>query len=76
MDLSFNLYEAKKNGDFQVVSVPDIGLLKSIGLRTGTEITVKTRYALGGPVLLRVKDAYSLALGRDIAKQIIVKEAV
>ena len=41
----------------------------------GTEVTVKNRYALGGPVLLRVEGAYDLALGKDIARQITVKDA-
>jgi len=69
-----NLYSAKKTGTFQVVSVPDIGLLENLGLRTGTQVTLQNRYSLGGPVLLRVEDAYSVALGKDIAKQITVQE--
>ena len=69
-----NLYEAKKNAVFTVVSVPDIGLLESLGVREGSHITLQNRYALGGPVLLRVEDAYSVALGKDIAKQITVRE--
>ena len=69
----FNLYEVGKTGAFCVVSTPSIGLLESIGLRAGTEITIENRYALGGPVLLKVKDAYSLAVGKDIAKQIMVR---
>ena len=72
-----NLYEAKKMGIFLVVSMPPgIGLLKNLGLRAGTKITLQNRYALGGPVLLRVEDAYSIAIGKDIAKQIIVREAL
>ena len=69
-----NLYEAKKMGTFQVIFVPGVGLLENLGLRTGTQVTLKNRYALGGPVLLRVEDAYSVALGKDIAKQITVQE--
>jgi len=69
-----SLYEAKKKGMFQVTSVPDIGLLEHLGLRVGTQIAVQNRYALGGPVLLRVEGAYSIALGKDIAKQIGVCE--
>jgi len=72
-----NLYEAKNKGKtFQVTSVPNIGLLKNMGLRTGVNITVQNRYALGGPVLLRVEGAYSVALGKDIAKQISIKEVI
>ena len=69
-----NLYNAKKMGSFQLVSVPDIGLLENLGLRAGTQVTLQNRYALGGPVLLRVEGAYSIALGKDIAQQISVQE--
>ena len=68
-----SLYGAKKSCTLQVVSVPAIGLLENLGLRTGTQITVQNRYALGGPVLLRVEGAYSIALGKDIAEQINVQ---
>ena len=70
-----NLYEAKKQGRFQVTSIPQIKLLENLGIRTGTQLSVKSRYALGGPVLLRVEGAFDLALGKDIARQIAVKEA-
>ena len=70
---STNLYEGKGR-TFQVTSVPNIGLLKNMGLRTGANITVQNRYSLGGPVLLRIEGAYSVALGKDIALQIGVKE--
>ena len=68
-----NLYEAEKAGNFEVASIPKIGLLENIGLRIGTRICVKNRYAFGGPVLLRVEGAYDLALGKDIAQQIAVR---
>ncbi|MCL2545808.1 MAG: ferrous iron transport protein A [Oscillospiraceae bacterium] len=71
-----NLYEATKRGTFQVTSVPQIGLLEGMGLRIGTKVTVQNRYALGGPVLLRVEDTYSIALGKDIAQQIAVSRAM
>ena len=69
-----NLYEAKKNGSFTVASVPNIGLLQSLGLRVNTQVTVQGRYAFGGPVLLRVEDAFAVAIGKDFATQIAVKE--
>jgi len=72
--MTINLYEARKNGTFQVASVPNIGLLESLGVRAGVQVTVQNRYALGGPVLLRVEDAYSVALGKEIATQIAVRE--
>jgi len=69
-----SLYQARKQGSFQVASVPQIQLLENMGLRTGTQITVQNRYGLGGPVLLRVEGSYDIALGKDIAQQITVKE--
>jgi len=71
---SINLYEAKKQGAFLVESTPDIGLLENLGIRTGTQVMVQNRYVFGGPVLLRVEDTYSIAIGKDIAKQISVVE--
>jgi Fe2+ transport system protein FeoA len=67
-----NLYKAGKSGFFQVISAPKAGLLENLGLRTGTKVEIKNRYALGGPVLLKVEDAYSLAIGKDIAEFIQV----
>lgn len=69
-----SLYEAKKLGSFQVASVPGIQLLENMGLRVGTKITLENRYTMGGPVLLKVEDAYVLAIGKDIAQQIAVRE--
>ncbi|MCL2842971.1 MAG: ferrous iron transport protein A [Oscillospiraceae bacterium] len=71
---SANLYEMKSEGILQVTSVPDISLLDNLGLRAGTQVMILIRYKLGGPVLLRVEGAYSVALGKDIAQQISVQE--
>ena len=73
---TISLYEAEKRKAYQVASVPDIPLLENMGLRPGANIAVQNRYALGGPALVRVEGAYDLALGKDIAKQIAVKEVV
>ncbi|MCL2426126.1 MAG: ferrous iron transport protein A [Oscillospiraceae bacterium] len=66
------LYEARKGDELQVSSVPNIVLLESLGIHAGTRLTVKTRYPLGGPVLIHVENTYSVAIGKDIAKQIEV----
>ena len=70
-----NLYETKNNATYLVTSVPNIGLLENLGVRAGTQITVQNRYSFGGPILLRIEDACSIALGKVIAKQITVEEA-
>jgi len=69
-----NLYDAKTKGTFQVSAVPNIGLLQNLGLRIGTQVKIQNRYALGGPVLLHVDGAFVVAIGKDIATQIAVKE--
>jgi Fe2+ transport system protein FeoA len=71
------LYEAKKRSEVLIVSVPEsktFELLNSLGVRVGTRVKIQNRYAFGGAVLLRVEDTYSVALGKDVAKQITVVE--
>jgi len=70
-----NLYEARKNKAFKIVSVPNNELLKNLGIHQNREVIIQNRYAFGGPILLRVQNAYSVAIGKDIAKQISIKEA-
>lgn len=69
-----NLYNAKKNTALQILSLPDISLLNNLGLNKNRQVTVQTRYAFGGPVLLRVQNDFSIAIGKDVAEQIAVKE--
>jgi len=69
-----NLYEANKMIALTVKYVPEVGLLENIGIRVGTSLKIKHRYALGGPVLLRIEDAYTVAVGKEIALEIEVVE--
>ena len=71
-----NLYQTKNNASYQVTAVPNIALLQNLGLRAGTQITVQNRYSLSGPILLRVNNSFSVALGKDVAKQIDVMENI
>ena len=70
----FNLYDGKVNRLMHIVALPEISLLKSLGLRLGTSVKIQNRYRLGGPILLRVEDSFSVAVGKDVAKQISVSE--
>ena len=70
----FNLYEAKISKPFFVVSAPEITLLENLGIRQGMQICILNRYRFGGPVLLWVDNAYTVALGKDIAMMIFVVE--
>jgi len=72
---AITLYMAQKNGHFTVMDVPDIDLLENLGVRSGASVSLQNRYAFGGPVVLKIENAYSVAIGKDIASQIIVKEA-
>ena len=70
---TMNLYDANKNDPLAVVSVPDIELLRGLGVRVGTPVAVQGRHAFGGPVLLRIDGTYTVALGKSIATQITVQ---
>ena len=72
---TINLYGAGRSGTFLVTCLPGIGALESLGLRVGSRVSVQNRYGWGGPVLLRVEDSFEIALGKDIASQIFVREA-
>jgi Fe2+ transport system protein FeoA len=67
-----SLYSAEKNNCYRVTAVPDVGLLKNLGLGVGTQVVVSQRYSWGGPVLLNVNDAFFVAVGKDIATEILV----
>lgn len=71
-----NLYKANKNCAYRVISVPKINLLESIGLRVGGEISIQNRYAFGGPVLIKIENAFTVAIGKDIAAQIAVRRVI
>jgi len=71
--MSVNLYNAKRGFAYKVETVPDIGLLNSLGVRSNAVIRIKNKYSMGGPVLLQI-DTCSVALGKDIALQIMVQE--
>ena len=73
MKKQMNLYQADRKMALLVESVPGVELLDGLGLRVGTRVRVQARYAFGGPVLLRVEDSYSVAVGKDIATQIGVE---
>jgi len=75
MSVNINLYHAKTDGVFELVRLPNIPLLESLGKRKGTMVSITGRLKLGGPVLLRVENAFVVAIGKDIATQILVKEA-
>jgi Fe2+ transport system protein FeoA len=68
-----NLYQSNRGDAFRISAVPNNGLLYNIGLRRGSSVRVLNRYGFGGPVLLRVENAFDVAVGKDIAKLIEVE---
>lgn len=70
-----NIYEVKNNQAYIIQDIPDMKLLKSLGIRKNAQVFKKHSYKLGGPVLLKV-DMSEIALGKDVAEKIIVREAM
>lgn len=67
-----NLYYAKDNQKYIIADVPDIGLLKSLGIVKNATVRKKMTHKLGGPVLLMVESS-QIAIGKDIAEKILVR---
>jgi Fe2+ transport system protein FeoA len=67
------LYDMQKKCCCRVVSIPDHPLLDSLGICSDAVITVENKYKFGGPVLLKI-DTATVAIGKDIAEQILVEE--
>jgi len=68
-----NLYKVNQNSEIIIARVPKIALLKSLGICFGTRVKLLNRFPLGGAVVLRVEDAYTVALGKAVAELIEVE---
>ncbi len=68
-----SLYTVPDNCNYIVSKVPDIKVLGSLGIYPGTVVYKKKRYKLGGPVLINLATR-EIALGKDIASAILIKE--
>lgn len=69
-----DLYTAPAGRRLQVVSVPGLKILRSLGIYPGAVVVKVRRCALGGPALIRVATR-QVALGQDVARAIWVREA-
>lgn len=69
-----NIYAAEPQKNYVVQSVPKANLLPCLGIFPKSIVTKNYRYRLGGPVLLKVGNR-QVAIGKDLAKNILVKEA-
>ncbi|MDD3766701.1 MAG: FeoA family protein [Eubacteriales bacterium] len=68
-----DLYDAPENQEYLVCKVPNISILCSLGIYPGTVIGKIKKFKLGGPVLINLATR-KIALGKDIAKDIVVTE--
>lgn len=62
-----------KSKDYIIHEVPNMHLLKSLGIRKGIKFQVQTKQPLQGPVVIKVGNR-SIAVDKSLAKQIEVQE--
>jgi hypothetical protein len=67
-----NIYHADNNQLYTIVSAPDLGILKSLGIIENANVRKKMTYGMGGPVLLAVESS-EIAISKDIAEKIYVR---
>lgn len=70
-----SIYHLNKSSRCIIEKMPEIALLKSLGLRTGMTVSIKSRLPFGGPIVVQMGNR-SIAVARDIAKDILVKQVV
>ncbi|NLW17777.1 MAG: ferrous iron transport protein A [Firmicutes bacterium] len=68
-----DLYGACVGKQYTVEEVPATALLSCLGICPKSVVRKKYCYRMGGPVLLQV-GSREVAVGKDIASQIIVRE--
>lgn len=68
-----SLYGISKNGTCTIATLPPVGLLKSLGLREGLQVMIRSKQPMGGPVIVQV-GRRCVAIAEDIAKEIHVEE--
>jgi ferrous iron transport protein A len=68
-----SLYAIKKEQRCIIENLPQMGLLKSLGLREGIHVAIKSRQPMGGPVIVQV-GRRCVAIAQEIAEHIQVRE--
>lgn len=70
------IYQVKGNQSCIIESIPpQMGLLKSMGMREGMKVNVMTKQPFGGPIVLQL-GRRSIAISKTLAEQIRVKEVI
>lgn len=67
-----SLYYARDNRRYVIIDVPELGILKSLGIVKNATVIKKMTHKFGGPVILEVESS-QIAIGKDIAENILVR---
>ena len=67
-----SIYNATDNFEYVIISTPKLGILKSLGLVENAHVHKKMTHRMGGPVLIKIGSS-KIAIGKDVAEQIIVR---
>ncbi|QGG46630.1 FeoA family protein [Heliorestis convoluta] len=67
------LYDREQKSLCQIESLPQVSLLKSLGLRQGAVVSVLSKQPLGGPIVIKIGNRH-IAIAKDLADQIEVRE--
>jgi len=69
-----SLCKCLKENIYIVDKSPDIYLLKVLGIRRGISFKVQSIHPFGGPIVIKVGNR-SIAISKDVASEILVREA-
>lgn len=68
-----NLYQGQSEKEYIIKSIPNVGMLSSIGIFEGVKIKKIARHKMGGPVRLLL-GTRNIAIGKKIAEDIEVEQ--
>lgn len=67
------LRKTKKSHRYRIGYLPEIHLLKALGIRRGIDICIQSKQPFGGPVVIRIGNR-SIAIASELADLIEVEE--
>jgi ferrous iron transport protein A len=67
-----SIYYAQDNIRYIITKVPELGILKSLGIVKDAYVHKMMTHKLGGPVLIKIESS-EIAIGKDIADKIMVR---
>lgn len=67
-----SLYSVESSKNYQIIKMPKIPLLESLGVYQGAVVEKNASYPFGGPVLLLI-ESREVAVGKKVATQIFVE---